>query len=169
MAHLLHFTRLLTTATLALVHTSPPQNAARAGAQMTPQLGRRAAAAAFVALPTSAARAAKDCFTDCSQNCARNAPGSLAYCKDTCADYCAQPDRRDGLSGSVSADAGETGFASAYDYANRITGRLNSNVEYGTDRLPPVPGLEGTAAGRKLAEAAGIRRGTRQDPDGGAK
>lgn len=105
----------------------------------------------------SRASASKDCFTDCYSNCARNAPGSTSYCKDTCDEYCAQPDRRDGLSGSVSSDAGEVGFASAYDYANRLTNRLNSNVEFGTDRLPPVPGLEGTAAGRALAEAAGVR------------
>ena len=32
------------------------------------------------------------------------------YCTDTCTDYCAQEDRADGLSGSVSADNGEVGI-----------------------------------------------------------
>jgi len=129
------------------------------------QMNRRAAvsgalAASVLALPL-AARASKDCFDDCASNCARNAPGSLGYCKETCAEYCAQPDRRDGLSGSVSADAGEVGFASAYDYGNRLSGRLRSNVEYGTDRPPSIPGLDGTAVGRALSEAAGVRRAAR--------
>lgn len=115
------------------------------------------ACTALLATPSHAS-ASKDCFTDCSSNCNRNAPGSAAYCKDTCTEYCAQPDRRDGLSGSVSSEAGEVGFASAFDYTNRLTNRLNANVEYGRDRLPPVPGLEGTAAGRALAEAAGVVR-----------
>lgn len=127
--------------------TVPP----RAGAQ----LSRRAAVLGLLALPT-AALASKDCLEDCNQNCARNAPQSLAYCRDTCTEYCAQPDRRDGLSGSVSAEAGETGFSSAFDYTNRLTGRLNSNVEYGTDR--PGSFFEGTPFGRKLSEAAGIGR-----------
>lgn len=124
------------------------------------QLSRRASVLGLFVLP-AAALASKDCFEDCTQNCARNAPSSLAYCKDTCRDYCAQPDRRDGLSGSVSSEAGEVGFASAYDYTNRFTNKLNSNVEYGTDRPPSIPGLEGSAIGRALSEAAGVNRAGR--------
>ena len=32
------------------------------------------------------------------------------YCTDSCTDYCAQDDRTDGLSGSVSAQNGEVGI-----------------------------------------------------------
>lgn len=126
-------------------------------------LARVAAGLSATAVSIPNALASKDCFTDCQSNCVRNAPGSTAYCKQTCDEYCAQPDRRDGLSGSVSSDAGEVGFASAFDYTNRVTRKLNSNVEYGTDRLPAVPGLEGSAAAQKLAEAVGVRKRGRAD------
>ena len=33
-----------------------------------------------------------------------------SYCTDSCTDYCAQDDRTDGLSGSVSAQNGEVGI-----------------------------------------------------------
>ena len=38
---------------------------------------------------------------DCVQNCNRVAPASGGYCATTCDEYCEQPDREDGLSGSV--------------------------------------------------------------------
>mmetsp|Transcript_30122 Transcript_30122/g.74209 ORF Transcript_30122/g.74209 Transcript_30122/m.74209 type:complete len:129 (+) Transcript_30122:1-387(+) len=75
-----------------------------APAPNTAGFGRRAAvvgASAAALLRPPAALASKDCYTDCSQNCVRNAPNSVQYCKDTCNDYCAQTDRRDGLSGSA--------------------------------------------------------------------
>ena len=62
---------------------------------------------ALVALKPLSAFAAVDCMTNCQQNCNRNAPGSKDYCKESCLDYCAQPDRKDGLSGSVSSDGAE--------------------------------------------------------------
>lgn len=43
------------------------------------------------------------CFGVCSKK-------DKQYCSDTCTDYCAQPDRTDGLSGSVSAENGEVGI-----------------------------------------------------------
>ena len=42
-----------------------------------------------------------------------SAGGSKDYCKTSCIDYCAQDDRRDGLSGSVSSDGAEFGWASS--------------------------------------------------------
>lgn len=61
-------------------------------------------------LLTSPAFAVIDCKTDCYSNCVRVAPGSEPYCKSTCEDYCEQPDRQDGLSGSKDASRGETGL-----------------------------------------------------------
>ena len=52
----------------------------------------------------------KDCTLDCTQNCLKVAPGSKEYCKMSCVDYCAQTDREDGLSGSISSNKGETGI-----------------------------------------------------------
>lgn len=95
---------------------------------------------------------------DCTANCVRNAPGSVAYCKDTCVDYCAQTDRRDGLTGSVNSDAGEIGLSTFYDYTNRVTGKLNSNVNFGTDRPPSVPGLDGSPWAKELARVAGTSK-----------
>ncbi len=51
-----------------------------------------------------------DCFKDCFKSCSELAPGSTAYCKESCNDYCDQPNRTDGLSGSVSSTGGETGI-----------------------------------------------------------
>mmetsp|Transcript_16457 Transcript_16457/g.33877 ORF Transcript_16457/g.33877 Transcript_16457/m.33877 type:complete len:178 (+) Transcript_16457:166-699(+) len=56
------------------------------------------------------ASAAVDCFKDCLKNCLIIAPQDKQYCTDSCTDYCAQPDRTDGLSGSVSAENGEVGI-----------------------------------------------------------
>jgi hypothetical protein len=103
-------------------------------------LSRRAhlAAAAAVVLAPTSALAAKDCFLDCTQNCNRVAPGSARYCESSCAEYCEADDRRDGLSGSVSADGAEVGWASAYDLKARVTGQQRG-VPYGEDRPPALP------------------------------
>ena len=58
-------------------------------------------AVAVVTMAPKAALAKKDCMEDCVQNCKRVAPGSKGYCESTCSDYCDQPDREDGLSGSI--------------------------------------------------------------------
>jgi hypothetical protein len=74
----------------------------------------RAAALGCAALPPFTANAALDCLQNCRQNCGRLAGGSKEYCEDSCSDYCAQDDRKDGLSGSVSSEGAEFGFASSF-------------------------------------------------------
>lgn len=54
--------------------------------------------------------AVADCFEDCFKNCKKVAPKDPEYCIQNCKEYCAQEDRADGLSGSVSADNGEVGI-----------------------------------------------------------
>jgi len=71
--------------------------------------------------------AATDCYKDCFKNCVKVAPGSKEYCIESCTDYCAQPDRTDGLSGSVSAAGGETGI---------FGGSIDGTVTQGDDRPP---------------------------------
>lgn len=93
----------------------------------------------------SLALAAADCYQDCFRNCQKIAPKSTDYCQATCVDYCAQDDRTDGLSGSVSAEGGEVGL---------LGGSFGTGtVVQGQDRPPQVtiPGLDFTSAdGRKL-------------------
>jgi hypothetical protein len=63
------------------------------------------------------------------------------YCQSNCQDYCAQEDRTDGLSGSVSSSGGETGILGT------------TTVVKGEDRPPQVkiPGLDFTSdKGKKL-------------------
>lgn len=82
-----------------------------------------------------------DCFQDCFKNCKQIAPKDQQYCLDTCHDYCGQTDRRDGLSGSVNSDGGETGILG-----------LNTVVK-GDDKPPEIkiPGLDfTTGSGKKL-------------------
>ena len=82
-----------------------------------------------------------DCFQDCFKNCKQIAPKDQQYCLDTCKDYCDQTDRRDGLSGSVSSEGGETGILG-----------LNTVVK-GEDKPPEIkiPGLDFTSgSGKKL-------------------
>lgn len=67
------------------------------------------AAAVVVVTPTSAVAVA-DCFQDCLTNCKKIAPADSAYCLDNCREYCERDDRKDGLSGSVSAEGGEVGI-----------------------------------------------------------
>lgn len=78
---------------------------------------------------------AVDCNQDCSRNCLKVAPGSAAYCKESCQDYCAQDDRTDGLSGSISNTGGETGLfgGSPVEGGNSVTREA--------DRPPVLPKL----------------------------
>lgn len=109
-------------------------------------ISRRAAVAAAllgttVATRTSVANAAVDCMADCFKNCKLIAPKDPAYCKQTCDDYCAQEDRQDGLSGSVSSERGEVGILG-----------INTVVK-GEDKPPSfkLPGLDFTTEkGKKL-------------------
>jgi len=102
-----------------------------------------AAAFAAIVMGTSPleAGAAVDCFTDCLRNCKLIAPKDPQYCQSNCKDYCDQPDRTDGLSGSISSTGGETGI-------------LGTNtVVKGEDKPPQVkiPGLDFTSdKGKKL-------------------
>ena len=82
-----------------------------------------------------------DCFQDCFKNCKLIAPKDQQYCLDTCKEYCDQTDRRDGLSGSVSSEGGETGILG-----------LNTVVK-GEDKPPEIkiPGLDfSSGKGKKL-------------------
>ncbi|KAJ8603541.1 hypothetical protein CTAYLR_004883 [Chrysophaeum taylorii] len=81
--------------------------------------------AGLVCLFLPPALAVPSCDADCLSNCKRVAPGNERYCVAACGDYCAQPDRRDGLSGSVGG--GYRGF---------LSGLITGTVPYGQD-LPP--------------------------------
>jgi hypothetical protein len=100
--------------------------------------------------PTSAgfapaAHAAEDCYADCFKNCKAIAPKDTEYCEFTCNEYCSQPDRKDGLSGSVSYEGGEVGI---------LGGTFGTGtVVKGQDKPPSValPGLDFTSPqGKKL-------------------
>jgi len=87
------------------------------------------------------ADAAADCFKDCFKNCKLIAPKDPQYCQNNCQEYCAQSDRTDGLSGSVSSEGGETGILGM------------NTVPKGEDKPPEVklPGLDFTSGkGKKL-------------------
>jgi len=105
---------------------------------------RNVAGTAFGLTP-AVANAAADCFGDCFKNCKLIAPKDLQYCKDNCSDYCSQPDRQDGLSGSVSASSGEVGI---------LGGTFGQGtVVKGQDKPPTIalPGLDFTnESGKKL-------------------
>jgi hypothetical protein len=92
-----------------------------------------------------AAFAAADCFADCVKNCKKIAPKDNEYCVVTCSDYCSQEDRKDGLSGSISAENGEVGI---------LGGTFGQGtVPNGEDRPPSIslPGLDfNSDKGRKL-------------------
>jgi hypothetical protein len=102
-------------------------------------------AAATTSFPVAEARAASDCFGDCLKNCKALAPNDSAYCRETCQDYCDQPDRTDGLSGSVSSTGGEVGI---------LGGSFGTGtVVKGEDKPPTIklPGLDfSSGAGKKL-------------------
>ena len=82
-----------------------------------------------------------DCFKDCFKNCQIIAPKDTDYCTQNCREYCAQGDRKDGLSGSVSSEGGETGILGTY------------TVVKGEDKPPQIklPGLDfSSGKGKKL-------------------
>ena len=112
--------------------------------------------AAFLATLATpmAASALVDCLHDCLQNCARLAGGSKDYCKDQCLDYCAQTDRKDGLSGSVSSDGAEFGWASAFK--NPFAGQ--KPAVYGSDLPPGLPDVLGV--NKALRKAVGVKDGS---------
>jgi len=65
----------------------------------------------FTSPPPSLAIAPADCQKDCIKNCKLIAPKDTSgYCENNCNEYCAQTDRTDGLSGSVSSTGGEVGI-----------------------------------------------------------
>lgn len=107
----------------------------------------------FALASPRAANAAKDCLLDCLENCNRVAPKNKAYCASNCEGYCVQPDRRDGLSGSVDASGAEVGWLSAYDLPARATGTPRA-VPYGEDRPPGLPDVFGI--NDKLRATVGI-------------
>ena len=103
------------------IHQDAIQEAVEIPLPSTPTTSRRsmmeATGGAAMALlfgtsfPLEASAAQADCMTDCVKNCKIVVPNDTSnYCQDSCRDYCEQPDRRDGLSGSVSAEGGEVGI-----------------------------------------------------------
>lgn len=99
----------------------------------------------LLVVPTNPASAKPDCFADCFKNCKAIAPKDEAYCQESCRGYCEQPDREDGLSGSVSAAQGEVGI---------LGGSFGTGtVVKGQDKPPVImlPGLDFSSdAGKKL-------------------
>jgi len=105
-----------------------------------------ASGTAFLPRQEPALAAPADCYGDCFKNCKAIAPKDPQYCEEQCRDYCAQPDRTDGLSGSVSSATGEVGL---------LGGSLpgTGTVVKGEDKPPAIkiPGLDFTSgAGKKL-------------------
>ena len=107
-------------------------------ASVLPQRAMRsvvAAAAGFglvnAGLPSSSVLAVVDCQTDCYKNCLLAAPQSQEYCKLSCTDYCADPDREDGLSGSKSNKEGEQGI-----FGGTVDSIIGTTV---VDRPPSSP------------------------------
>jgi hypothetical protein len=103
------------------------------------------AAVVLTARPLPAA-AVVDCYADCFKNCNTIAPKNGDYCVSSCQDYCAQQDRQDGLSGSISSEQGEVGI-----FGGSIPG--TGTVVKGQDKPPVVnlPGLDfSSESGRKL-------------------
>merc|ERR1712032_1517079 len=90
-------------------------------------------------------------MSTCLNNCGRNAPGSASYCKDSCQDYCAQEDRRDGLSGSISTDGAEFGWRSGAKLPNAP---LKPSV-YGEDLPPGLPDVFGINTALRKAVTGG--------------
>jgi hypothetical protein len=98
---------------------------------------------AVVVPATSASARQADCFADCFKNCKAIAPQNPAYCQSECRDYCDQPDRQDGLSGSVSAERGEVGI---------LGGTFGTGtVVKGQDKPPSIqlPGLDFSDKGER--------------------
>ena len=89
---------------------------------------RTAAVASTLLLGGGKSFAAPDCQQDCYKNCLIAAPGYKDYCQSTCVEYCDDPEREDGLSGSKSASKGETGL---------FGGSVDSILGTTTNDLPP--------------------------------
>ena len=94
----------------------------------------------------SEASAKPDCLQDCIKNCKLVVPNDTSnYCRDSCLDYCEQPDRRDGLSGSVSSEGGEVGI---------LGGTFGQGTVVKGEDKPPIINLPGlnfnSGEGRKL-------------------
>jgi len=89
---------------------------------------RPAAVAAALLLGGQSSLAAPDCQQDCYKNCLIAAPGSKDYCQSTCVEYCDDPEREDGLSGSKGSSKGETGI---------FGGSVDSILGTTTIDLPP--------------------------------
>lgn len=134
----------------------------------TPPVTRRAfcgGAAALAIMQPGEAHAAKDCLQDCLQNCGRLAGGSKDYCVESCKDYCDQPDRKDGLSGSVSSEGAEFGFASSFK--NPFDSNQKPTV-YGDDKPPGLPDVFGVNKALRKAVTGGDLTGGVQG-QGGAR
>ena len=143
---------------------------AMTSAMVAPSTSRRAfcgsaiSGAAFLAAQPSVALAAVDCMQDCLKNCGRLAGGSKDYCTSSCVDYCAQDDRRDGLSGSVSSEGAEFGFASSFKnpFAEQ------KPTVYGDDKPPGLPDVFGLNNALRKAVTGGDLTGGVQG-QGGAR
>lgn len=125
--------------------TTPPSSNERNDVQVIPSrrsvlVDTAASITGLLILTTASdiALAAKpDCYQDCFKNCKQVVPNDTSnYCRDSCQDYCEQPDRRDGLSGSVSSEGGEVGI---------LGGTFGQGtVVKGADKPPSIslPGLK---------------------------
>jgi hypothetical protein len=154
-------------AAVALAPCTPPPCRKQDASGMTPRRDFLGGAflSALVATPL-AASAAVDCLQDCLQNCARLAGGSKAYCKESCIEYCAQTDRKDGLSGSVSSEGAEFGWASSF---KNPFDKEQKGVVYGTDKPPGLPDVFGVNKALRNAVTGGdLSRGGVQG-QGGAR
>ena len=124
-----------------LCDTAPDNDAGSSRRTVLITSASSASALVLQALLPAAVEAAPDCVADCLKNCKAVAPKDPDYCMSNCRDYCAQEDRRDGLSGSVASDKGEMGILGSY------------SVIKGEDKPPGIklPGLDFTSEkGRKL-------------------
>ncbi|GMI11560.1 hypothetical protein TrLO_g7495 [Triparma laevis f. longispina] len=96
--------------------------------------------------PTIASAKQADCMQDCVKNCRILAPNDTSgYCESSCKEYCEDPEREDGLSGSKSSDKGEYGILGG--------GFGQGTVTKGEDKPPSVklPFLDFTTEkGKKL-------------------
>ena len=96
-----------------------------------------AASFAVTAFP-QVSLAAADCMAECKKSCNKVAPNSGGYCESSCVEYCAQDDRRDGLSGSLTSQvASDVGFASALDPGTFNPAYAKKGVV--VDRPPGLP------------------------------
>ncbi|GMH86683.1 hypothetical protein TrVE_jg7340 [Triparma verrucosa] len=99
-----------------------------------------------ILFPLTSSAKEVDCLTDCVKNCKVLAPlDKSSYCLDSCTEYCADPEREDGLSGSKSSEKGEYGILGG--------GFGQGTVTKGNDKPPQVklPFLDfETEKGKKL-------------------